>query len=389
MMPFSIITKIIWNLSILQTDSDMKNLYFLSILIGLLSMVSCKPQDKSEVKNEDELVEISQEQFVADNMLLGSVEKVAIYEKVNFSGKIVPKSNGIMKICIEVPGLIKSIYVNDGDFVKVNTPLFEIGGNELIDLQKEYASAFSRLSELKSNFLKSKQLYEDNIKSENDYLNAESSYKVEMSNYKALKAKLLNIGLDPIQVEQTKYYSKYIIVSPISGKINEINVVKGQYVSSETEMIEIIDNTQIELQLNVFERDYAKVHLGQKLEFWGIDKTETVTKGFISRIGSKINNNTIDCYAKFSEQATNFAVNQMISGEIIVSEDSILALPQTAVLSSGNNFFVLSKKSENSTKYIFEKKKIRVGKSTEDYLEILDNINEEILLRGTYNLHIE
>lgn len=369
----------------------MKNLYIILNTLFLFAVVSCKHEVKNEVQADENLVEISKVQFQEENMVLGKVEKTEIKEQVAFSGKIVPKINGIAKISVPVPGKIISVQIRDGQYVNANESLLEIGGTELIDLQQAFASSSAKIKQLKSNYDKAKKLFDENIKTETEYLLAESNYKVELANYNALNAKLQNIGLKPANIINGKYVSRYSIKSPIAGQISEINVINGQNVNTETEIIEITDKTKTELHLTLFEKDYQKIKIGQKVQFWGIDKNTSKSLATIVRIGGKLNSNsnTIDCFASISDKASTFAINQMVNGEIIVSSDSVHAISQTAVYTIGDNHYVLIKKSEGETNYQFEKKKISTGKSSDDYIEILEIIKEEILMNGTSNISIE
>jgi cobalt-zinc-cadmium efflux system membrane fusion protein len=367
----------------------MKNIYLIINILILLVVVSCKHEAKNETQTVESIVEISKEQFLSENMELGKMVQTEINEKVAFTGKIVPKINGVAKISVPVAGKIISVNTKEGQHVNVNEILLKVGGNELIDLQQAFASSSAKIKQLKTDYSKAKQLYEENIKIESEYMLAESNYKVEWANYSALKTKLQNIGLNLKNIEKGEYTSQYSIKSPIAGQVSEVNIVRGQYVSSETEIIEIIDKNKTELHLTIFEKDFPKILIGQIVQFWSMDNNTSKSLAKISRIGGKLNSNTIDCYASITERANTYAINQIVNGEITVSSDSVAAIYKNAVFTIGNNHYILIKKSEDENKYTFEKKKISAGKSSDDYIELLELVDEEILMNGTYNISIE
>ena len=369
----------------------MKNIYLVFNILTMLVMVSCKHEAKNETQIEENIVEISKEQFQAENMGLGKVVKVEIKEKVAFTGKIVPQIDGIARISVPVSGKVIAVTIKKGQHVGVNETLLKVGGNELIDLQQAFASSSAKIKQLKSDYDKTKQLFEENIKTETEYMLAESNYKVELANYSALKAKLQNIGLNFENIENGNYAPRYSIKSPISGKVSEMKLVSGQHVKTDNEIVEITDNNKTELHLNLFEKDFSKIKIGQIVEFWPIDKNGSKSFATIKRIGGKLNSNsnTIDCFALITDKTGTFAINQMINGQIIIASDSVPAIPQNAVFTIGNNHYILIKIAEDENKYKFEKKKISTGKSSGDYVEILEQIEEEILTNGTYNINIE
>lgn len=367
----------------------MRNIYLIINVLILLAVVSCNYKAENEKQTDESIIEISKEQFLGENMELGKVVRTEISEKVAFTGKIVPKINGVAKISIPVAGKIISVNTKEGQHVNANEILLKVGGNELIDLQQAFASSSAKIKQLKSDYDKAKQLFEENIKTESEYMLAESNYKVEWANYSALKVKLQNIGINLKNIEKGDYTSHYSIKSPIAGQVSEINIVNGQHVNSETEIIDIIDNNKTELHLTIFEKDFPKLLIGQRVQFWAIDNNTSKSLAKINRIGGKLNSNTIDCYASITDRANIYAINQIVNGEITVLSDSVSAIYKNAVFTIGNNHYILIKKSEDENKYTFEKKKISTGKSSNDYIELLEMIDEEILINGTYNISIE
>ncbi len=369
----------------------MKNNHKIYFIFIVLAFISCKHEVNKEIQVDENLIEISKQQFQSENMAIGKAEKTEIKEKITFTGKIVPTSKGIAKISVPVPGKITSTYVKDGEYIEAQAPILSIGGSELIDLQHAFASTAAKIEQLKPYYEKVKQLFDEAIKTENEYLLAESNYKVELAKYKALEIKLQNIGLNLTDIKNGKYASSYSLKSPISGQASDIKLVRGQQVNTDTEILEIIDHNKSELKISLFEKDYEKTKVGQKVEFWGFDNKMPKSLATIDRMSAKLNSNsnTIDGYASIAVRANTYAINQIVNGEIITSSDTVFAIPATAILTTGNNHYVLIKKLEDKSHFLFEKKKISLGKSSGDAIEVFDLIDEEILIKGTYNISLE
>lgn len=369
----------------------MKYLYFIFNILLIMALVSCQPKVNDETPTENNLIEISKAQFEAENMELGSVQKAAIKQTVAFTGKIVPLNDGIAKISVPIPGKILSVEVRDGEYVAANKTLIKLGGNEVIDLQMEFAASSAKLNQLRSDYEKAKQLFDENIRTETEFLLAESNYKVELANHSALKVKLQNIGLNLSHIQKGEYASYYRIKAPISGKVSELKVVRGQYVNTDTEIMEITDNNKVELHLTLFEKDLPKIEVGQEVQFRGIENNTSLSMATISRIGGKLNtgSNTIDCFASIGQRKNTYAHNQMVNGSIIIASDTVTAVPQTAVFTIGENHYVLVRRSEDSNSYWMEKKKISIGKTSDNFVELLNKMEDEILIRGTYHINPE
>lgn len=371
----------------------MKNLFITINIIALLILTSCKNNEvASETKADENLIEITKEQFNHEEMGLVKMQKVLMRDAITFSGKIVPKINGIVKISAPVAGKIAALRVQNGQYIQANETLFLIGGADLIEMQQNFASSAAKLKQLKVNYEKTKALFNENIKTENEFLVAESNYKVELAIYNALKKRLQNIGLNIANIENGEYVSNYSVRAPIKGQVSVINVVNGENINTDTEILEIVDNSNIEVQLTFFEKDFSKVKIGQIAKFWSVDSPEIASQATINRLGGKFNpnTNTIDCYGNITSKTNLLEVNQMVSGEVFISTDSANAVPYSAVFKLNQNHYVLIVKSEDDNKYVFEKRKIKTGKTSEDFFEVINGLgNEQILINGTKNISLE
>ena len=98
---------------------------------------------------------------------------------------------------------------------------------------------------------------------------------------------------------------------------------------------------------------------------------------------------TIDCFASINpSNRGNFAINQLVSGEIVISADSVFAVPQSALLTSGESKYLLVKVEEGDGTITFRKERVNIGRIEEDLVELIgmDTI-DSIIISGTYNLN--
>ncbi len=369
----------------------MNQLYTASFLLFFL--VACKNKTPEQQEQTNDYIEITKDQIHSQNMKIGSPKKTLIEERILFSGKIISTIDGAVKVNAPVEGVVKQINVYQGQTVKNNDPLLKIGGMSLIELQQKFATSSAKMNQLKTNYERAKKLYDEDIKTENEFMLAESEYMSELASYKALVLELQQIGLNISKIENGDYVSTYTIKSPITGQISGLNVLPGQYINSETEIAEIVNKNKVELQLSFFENDYPKLKLGQTVFFNNLSNSNFSEKATITRIGSKLstNSNTLECYASISNETKKaFAINQIVHGEVIVASDSVLAIPKLSVLSQENNNYIITITLKNENSYQLKKQKVEIGKSDKENVELLDiDKNILILLSGFENIAID
>ena len=79
-----------------------------------------------------------------------------------------------------------------------------------------------------------------------------------------------------------------------------------------------------------------------------------------------------------------------VEAEISTSSDTSLALPINAVISIEDQFFVLIKRKSEKGKFEFERMKVQVGQTNDDFIEIYNATDfqkgTEFLIEGAFNL---
>lgn len=370
----------------------MKSKIIIAIFISML-VLSCKEKNNQNNEKDSEYIQISKAQFELEKMTIGKPKLYPFADKVHFTGTITPTINGKVQISLPIPGFIEEIKFNPTQKVQKGDFLFEISGHWFIDLQKDFSESSAILLKLKSDYQRANDLYKENINSQKDFIAAESNYLAENAKHKALKIKLENIGLDVSKVEKGEFYTSFFIKSPISGIVSTINVSSKQFIEPQQIIAEIIDNNSMDLKLNVFEKDIHKIKLGQPVEFYlNGNKTQKNTAS-IKAIGATImpESKSIECYATINKSENLYLLsNQIVEGDIITSLDSVLAVPETAIINvESKQYLLMLEKEENDILY-FKKIKIEIGRKADNLIELNTKQQlEKILLNGAYNITIE
>ena len=271
--------------------------------------------------------------------------------------------------------------------------IFEVSGHGFIDLQKDFAESSAIVSRLKSDYLRAKELFKENIATQKDFTYVESNYFAENAKYKALKIKLKNAGLDVSKIEKGEFYSSYYITSPIKGFVASIDATIGQYVEPQQQVAEIIDDKSFQLRFSVFEKNINKIKTGQTVSFYLIGNKTEQYKATISSVGKTIMpaSKSIDCYATIENTNNiNLVSNQYVEGEVYTAVDSVISVPETAIIYSDNDPYLLAYEKEMNSIYYFKKIKVKTGRKANNYIELTEQLPaNKLLINGIYNITIE
>jgi membrane fusion protein, heavy metal efflux system len=373
----------------------MKLISISAFTVSLIFIVSCGHTKTAEPvpTSEDQLIEITHQQFESEKMSLGSPTPNQFTETVTCNGHIISLPSATAVINSPLAGLVKSIYCKPGQKVKKGDEMFELAGNELIELQTNLNESAGELMKAKSEFERIKSLFNENVGTEKELILAESANKSAFARYSALKMKLQLIGLNVSDIENSKYYNSFTIKAPISGYITKINLSIGQYVDLQTNMTEIIDNTKLQLLISVFEKDINKLKSGQKINFHllGDDRTSWIAR--LDYIGKNVEPDTraIDCFASIDNaQKPGLVNNAFVEATIITGTDTVNSVPEGALIKSEGNNYILVLEKEEDNSYFFKKLRVKTGRSNNGFVEIKDEINNtRILSEGAYNMNVE
>jgi cobalt-zinc-cadmium efflux system membrane fusion protein len=343
-------------------------------------------------ENEPGSIEISNQQFTINGMQLGKVEKRVFENVVKSNGIIIPLPNGSAKVNAPINGLIIRVNCNNGQFVQKDQILAEIGGADILDLQKEFAIIAANLKRLKSEFERIKFLHGEKVSSEKEYILAEAEYNALLANYNGLRLKIESIGLSSARIELGEFYSSFYLKAPIDGYISNLKANIGVNVGSQNELLEIVNPDLLQIKLSVFPNDISTIKKGQAVRIKTTNSNYEIL-GEINAVGVTIDevSKSIYCFASIIDKKFfNRIANMYVESEIITHVDTVYGIPKSALIKSENKYYVLTLSKQDKDKYIFTKNEVSIGRENNEFFEILENqINGLILIKGGYNITLD
>ena len=347
-------------------------------------MVSCKKETQETTEsNKDNYITITKEQFASNQMVLDSMKKREFPEIIQAAGKLAVQPIYSAKISAPLAGYLKKIPFKVGDYVNKGQVLLQVESNDLLDIQKEYAQLYQQLRFLKSEFDRQKTLWEENISSQKNFLKAESDYKTTLAMTQNLKSKLSAMGVSITNVENGKFSNALAVQTPVSGFITKIDTNPGAFVAATDVLVEVVDWKQMQVELKVFEKDFAKIALNQTIEFQLSNNTQ-IFKSQVVSFEKSINESdrSIAVYGNLAENAKKqLALGMMLQAKIIIGTSKATSLPSESIYKENNNYWTLVMAKEDAKAFYFYKRKTKVGIVQEDFTSVLEqNQTKELYL---------
>ncbi|MCB9290985.1 MAG: efflux RND transporter periplasmic adaptor subunit [Lewinellaceae bacterium] len=361
----------------------------LSLLMAACHQQSGEANVTDGAKEESETAEVylTPEQMELSEIVLGqpSLREIASY--VECSGMIdVPPSN-IRSVHSPVTGFVQGVKHLPGEYVRRGDLLATIAHPELIRQQRDFLESASKVAFLKKDLERKKELADADAASRKAYEQALSDYSVEEAHYNGLKAELELIGINTQALEESRQVQSSIrIYTPASGYLTKVNVNSGKLVEPNMLLFEVIDNSHVHLELQVFAKDLGLLRKGQKV-IATIPGSDEELHGEVHLINKAIDleKKTANVHVHLDEEPQGLAIGTFLYARIRTDSRQVSAIPEEALVRSGDRSFIFIREGER-----FRKVEVEAGQADEGFVEIKElNLREgqQIALKGAYYIN--
>lgn len=329
-----------------KKNRKVRNEIKLSVLCGAfvifaVTLISCnqkKAEEPQEEEKETTEVALSESQYKTVGIETGIVEDRNLNKVIKANGYTTVPPQNSAEVSTLIGGTVKDIYVLEGTFVNKGKVLATIQNLEIIGMQEDYQSAAANVEYLQLEYNRQKTLSDENVNPRKTFQEVKAKLAAERARAQAAKNKL-----DALHVNTKGTTSVVPIVSPISGFVGKINIAKGAFANTGVSLFEVTDNSQMHLDLNVYEKDLGSISIGQVIDFVLTNQSNKSIKGKIFGINKSFSNEskTVAVHAKIDPaDAKGLIPGMYVSANINITNATVPALPKDAVVRNADKYFV-------------------------------------------------
>ena len=320
------------------------------------------------------------------------VEKGTIVSAISASGKVI--SAGILPISTEATGIVKKIYVKDGDRVIVGQKIAEfildqIGAQKHASSYASYVGAQNSLIAANNSYRSaqaSADVVLDAVKghdTDETLIQKETRTKVEVARDNAFYGiKLAEANLSSLSLSYR--LSSPVITAPYGGIIDSIGLVEGMVLEgsgggsdagSSNVRVAVVRNNANPIVVTLSEVDVAKVQIGQKATVMFdslIDKTFTGVVASVDRIGA-VSSNVTSYAAKIRLDFTSDEIrpNMAATANIVLqTKTDVLIIPKSGIVTTDGQTTAKVLTNEVYTEVVVE-----IGLSSDNGVEVISGLS--------------
>lgn len=304
-------------------------------------------------EGESGVIELSEAQMNAVGITVGKIEMKNLSLVVKASGQLEVPPQNRAEVTTLISGVVKSIFVLEGNYVKKGQRLATLENPEFLRMQQEYLTSKSNFSYLEKEYARQKELMNENAGTGKVLQQTEASFKTEKARLASLEKQLTQLNINVAQVSEGNFVSELPLVAPISGTIGHIVINIGSFADQSKSLMTIIDNSQVHCDLLVYEKDLYKVKAGQKVNFILTNQDNKQIVGEIYGINQSFENESkaIIAHAVIKNASKLGLIQGMyVSALIDVDNQVTTAVPVDAVVKSqGKEFIFVAEMEEQTT----------------------------------------
>ena len=328
------------------------------------------------------------------------------------TGKVLVPEDRVAVIGPVNAGRIVRLFAGQGSRVQKGQKLADLESADIDQAEADYLKALadyenarrSSAAEIRlaqANYDRTKLLYEKTITAGKNLQTAEhdlevakaageSSVNGAKATLTAARRHLLILGLSSSTIDslpkKPDLAAVFSLNSPIAGTVIERNATVGASVGTDANLFKIIDLSRVWIDANVFEKDLARVRMGQEVKVNLPALPGSTYTGRVILIDSVVDpeTRTIKVRTEVANPDSRLKPDMFANVEIVTDLNrSAISIPQTAVLNDGGKTVVFVAEGNG-----YQKREVHTGIQNGDRLEIVEGLSpgEKVVVKGNYLL---
>ncbi|OIN57909.1 efflux RND transporter periplasmic adaptor subunit [Arsenicibacter rosenii] len=339
-------------------------------------------------------VTFTQAQYNIAGIQLGQPERRNISSTLKVNGTIDVPPNQRVTISVPYGGYVRNLDHDllPGQRVRKGQLLAVLENPEFIQFQQDYLETKARLDYTDQEYLRQQELSRENVGALKIFQQTAAERQRLQAQLAGQAQRLAMLRINPATLRADKLTRTVPVLSPVDGYLTTVNINLGKFVNPSDVLAEITDIRHIHLALSVFERNIDQIRIGQRLRYAVGQEGRPVHPATIILIGKEISpERTIEVHVHPQSATASVIPGAYVSAELDITNQSVSALPEAAVVSFGGKSYVYVLVSKTGGQYHFRQVTVRPGIAENGYIAVslpadVDPQKTPVVTKGAYSL---
>ncbi|MFD2644433.1 efflux RND transporter periplasmic adaptor subunit [Pseudomonas japonica] len=333
---------------------------------------------------EEGALHLTEQQIASAGIELATAAPRELGSVVSFPGEIRFDEDRTAHVVPRVPGVVESVHANLGEPVKKGQLLAVIASQQISDLRSEQQAAQRRVELARVTFEREKQLWQEKISAEQDYLAARQALQEAEIGLSNARQKVAALGASVSAAGGNRYELR----APFDALVVEKHLALGEVVSEASNAFTLSDLSRVWATFAVPPRDLDKVASGRAVRVSSPDLNSEVD-GTIGYVGSLLGeqNRAATVRVTLTNPDGVWRPGLFVSVAVTTrSAPAAVTVPFDAVQTVEERPSVFVRSAEG-----FDTRAVTLGRRDGDHVEILDGLaaGAVVASRGSFTLKSE
>lgn len=344
------------------------------------SFLSQSKAETPESENQEEEIDfqnipLSEKQVKAVDLKMGEAQEREMDAMLHVNGSLVLRAQDMGNVSSLMGGIVKNVYVKEGQMVSRGQVVATIENTDVVTLQREYYTAYKESEMARLELDRQKTLASAGAGIKKTLQMSEKNYKVAQANLLGTGRQLQQMGISTKEVAKGKFTTVFPLRAPISGTVSDMQASLGSYADMQTPLMKIRNNHAVECDLNVFEKDIAKVKVGDQVLVSLTNQPGVNVSGRVYGMNQYLNKGTksVAVHVKLdAKRGAKLFEGMYVSGQIATGRQLCITLPDKAIVSADGKQYVFALNQQHSKggTYSFSRHEVTTGVSNNGYTEV-------------------
>ncbi|NTS40756.1 efflux RND transporter periplasmic adaptor subunit [Flavisolibacter sp. BT320] len=245
----------------------------------------------------------------------------------------VPNQNKALVTSVN-SGVLKTLLIQPGSFVKKGQVIASIVNPNVAQLQQELQTTNAQINLAEIELRRQRELVEGNAAPLKNVQRVQTELSTLRATRNSLSKQLSAMGISPASVSKGNIVTTISITAPISGTVSTVNAQIGSPVDQSTPIAEIVNNSQLHLDLFVYEKDLPKLHADQIIHFTLTNNPGREYDAKIFSIGTAFvsESKTIPIHAVVMGDKSGLIEGMNITALISIGQSVVPSVPTDAIV---------------------------------------------------------
>ena len=326
-------------------------------------------------------IPLTAKQVSTVDLKMGEAVEREMDATIEAKGSLVLRAQAMGDVASLMGGIVKSIFVKEGQLVHRGQIVASVENTDVVSLQREYYSAAKECELAKADLERQLLLSKQGAGVKRTLQQTRKDYQVAHANLLGIGRQLAQMGISTSAVAKGKFTTAFPLRAPISGVVSQLTASLGSYADMQTPLMKIRNTQAVECDLNVFEKDLAKVKVGNRVTLSLTNQPGVKLSGTVYGMNQYFNDGSksVAVHIKMDDSSLKISrINHIklfdgmyVSGQIATGSQRCLALPSEAIVSTDGKQYVFALNGEpKKGEYSFSRHEVSTGVTCGGFTEV-------------------